>query len=103
METDSLTAVEAELLRQRIKSKKGKNFTRFAIKAVLQNPVYMVADEDAYNYFMEKEAEVCFPKESFADVDYGDFEEENSGLGKRKPSNTSKSRWREDSKLNLTG
>ena len=65
METDSLTAVEAELLRQRIKTKKGKDFTRFAIKAILQNPVYMVADEDAYNYFMEKEAEVCFPKEAF--------------------------------------
>lgn len=65
METDSLTAVEAELLRQRIKTKQGKDFTRFAIKAILQNPVYMVADEDAYNYFMEKEAEIFFPKEAF--------------------------------------
>jgi site-specific DNA recombinase len=55
LETDSLTAVEAELLRQRIKTKKGKDFTRFAIKAILQNPVYMVADEDAYNYFVERE------------------------------------------------
>ena len=64
-ETDSLTAVEAELLRQRIKTKQGKEFTRFAIKAILQNPVYMVADEDAFNYFVEREAEVCFPKESF--------------------------------------
>ena len=65
METDSLSAVEAELLRQRIKTKKGKDFTRFAIKAILQNPVYMVADEDAYNYFVEKEAEVCISKEAF--------------------------------------
>ena len=65
METDSLTAVEAELLRQRIKTKKGKDFTRFAIKAILQNPVYMVADEDAFHYFVEREAEVCFPKEAF--------------------------------------
>ena len=64
-ETDSLTAVEAELLRQRIKTKKGKDFSRFAIKAILQNPVYMIADEDAYNYFVEREAEVCFPKEAF--------------------------------------
>jgi len=64
-ETDSLTAVEAELLRQRIKTKQGKDFTRFAIKAILQNPVYMVADEDAYNYFTEKEAEVCYPKDAF--------------------------------------
>ena len=65
LETDSLTAVEAELLRQRIKTKKGKDFTRFAIKAILQNPVYMVADEDAYHYFAERGAEVCFPKEAF--------------------------------------
>ena len=65
METDSLTAVEAELLRQRIKTKRGKDFTRFAIKAILQNPVYMVADEDAYNYFAEKEAALFFPREAY--------------------------------------
>ena len=64
-ETDSLTAVEAEMLRRRIKTKQGKDFTRFAIKAILQNPVYMVADEDAYRYFMERQADVCFPKEAF--------------------------------------
>lgn len=64
-ETDSLTAVEAEMLRRRIKTKQGKDFTRFAIKAILQNPVYMVADEDAFDYFQEREADVCFPKEAF--------------------------------------
>ena len=64
-ETDSLTSVEAELLRQRIKTKRGKDFTRFAIKAILQNPVYMVADEDAYNYFLDREAEMSHPKEAF--------------------------------------
>lgn len=64
-ETDSLTAVEAELLRRRMKTKLGKDFTRFAIKAILQNPVYMVADEDAYDFFMERKAEVCFPKAEF--------------------------------------
>lgn len=65
METDSLTAVEAELLRQRIKTKRAKDFTRFAIKGILQNPVYMVADEDAYHYFKDREAEIYFPKEAF--------------------------------------
>ena len=38
------------------------------------------------------------PLEAFADVDYEEFEEENSGLGKTEPSNASKSRWGEDSK-----
>ena len=62
---DSLTAVEAELLRQRIKTKKGKDFTRFAVKAILQNPVYMVADGDAYDYFAQRQAEICYPREAF--------------------------------------
>ena len=64
-ETDSLTAVEAELLRRRIKTKQGKDFTRFAIKAILQNPVYMAADEAAFEYFTQRQADVCFPKEAF--------------------------------------
>ncbi len=65
IDTDSLTGVEAELLRRRIKTKQGKDFTRFAIKAILQNPVYMVADEASYDYFVKRDAEVCFPKDAF--------------------------------------
>ena len=65
IKTDSLTAVEAEMLRRRIKTKQGKDFTRFAIKGILQNPVYSVADGDAYRYFTEREADVCFPEEAF--------------------------------------
>ncbi len=64
-ETDSLTAVEAELLRRRIKTKHGRDFTRFAIKGILQNPVYVVADEAIYDYFTARKAAVCFPKEAF--------------------------------------
>lgn len=64
-ETDSLTAVEAQLLRRHVKTKLGKEFTRFAIKGILQNPVYMVADEAAYDYFVQRNADVCFPREAF--------------------------------------
>ena len=64
-ETDSLTAVEAELLRCKIKTKQGKDFTRYGIKAVLQNPVYMVADGDACDYFTAREAAVCAPRRAF--------------------------------------
>lgn len=63
--TDSLSAVETELLQQHAKTKMGKDFTRFAIKGILQNPVYLVADEDAYHYFTERGAEVCAPMEAF--------------------------------------
>lgn len=64
-ETDSLTTTEAELLRRRIFSKNGKPYTRYTLKVILQNPVYAVADEDTYEYFMQSEADVCFPKEAF--------------------------------------
>ncbi len=64
-EKDSLTAVEAELLRRRIKTRQGRDFSRFSIKAILQNPVYLKADENAYRYFLERQAQVCFPQEDF--------------------------------------
>ena len=56
-ETDSLTMTEAELIKRRIVTKNGRYFTRFSIKAILQNPVYMIADEDAYRYFLSMGAE----------------------------------------------
>lgn len=62
---DSLTAVEAELLRRQIKTKQGRDFSRFAVKAILQNPVYMAADEAAYAYFTDHQAQVCFPESAF--------------------------------------
>ena len=58
IETDSLARTEAELMRQRIKTKNGRNFTRFSIKAILQNPVYLIADEEAHRYFVEKQADL---------------------------------------------
>ena len=58
IETDSLARTEAELMRQRIKTKNGRNFTRFSIKAILQNPVYLIADGEAHRYFVEKQADL---------------------------------------------
>ena len=57
-ERDSLTAVETELLRRQSVTKTGKNFTRFSIKNILQNPVYLTADADAYQYFADRQAEI---------------------------------------------
>ena len=52
-ETGSLTKTDQFLLEGGYQTKRGKQFTRFAIKGILTNPVYMMADEDAYQYLVE--------------------------------------------------
>lgn len=57
-ENNSLTVTEAELMRRRMTTKTGGHFSRFTLKSILQNPVYMIADHDAYEYFKEKDADL---------------------------------------------
>ena len=64
-QTGSLTMTEAELLKRRMMTKNGKQFTRFSIKTILMNPVYMIADEDAYRYFQRKNADLFSSREEF--------------------------------------
>ena len=64
-ETNSLTMTEAELMRQRIVTRNGNYFTRFSIKAILQNPVYMIADQEACDYLTEKEADLFSDRAAF--------------------------------------
>lgn len=68
LETDSLTRTEAELVRQHIKTKTGRDFTRFSIKSILQNPVYLIADQASYQYFREKHADLFSPPSAFDGV-----------------------------------
>lgn len=51
LETNSLTKTETFLVRNGIKTKNGCDFTRFSIKNILRNPVYMSADKTAWDYF----------------------------------------------------
>ena len=51
LELNSLTKTETYLLQNHIMTKNGKEFNRFTIKGILQNPVYMCADENAWKYF----------------------------------------------------
>lgn len=64
-ETDSLTLTEAALIKQGYKSKNDKYFTRFSIKAILQNPVYAIADDETYNYLVQNETSLFSDKEEF--------------------------------------
>lgn len=62
---ESLTFTEGVLLELGIRTKNDKYFSRFSIKAILQNPVYMIADEDAYRYFVQKESDLFSAQEDF--------------------------------------
>ena len=65
LETGSLTKTDQFLLQGRYHTKRGKSFTRFAIKGILSNPVYMIADNDAYEYLVENEVDLFSEKVDF--------------------------------------
>lgn len=65
LETNSLTKTETYLLQKHIKTKNGKDFTRFSIRSILANPVYMIADAQAWNYFESMGVEIYADKSDF--------------------------------------
>ena len=65
IETGSLTKTDQFLMQGNYKTKRGKKFTRFAIKGILSNPVYMIADEASYDYLAENGIELFAEKEAF--------------------------------------
>ncbi|MFI3226005.1 MAG: recombinase family protein [Clostridia bacterium] len=68
IETNSITATETYLLQNNIKTKMGRVFTRFSIKNILENPVYMIADERSYDYFQTQSVELFSNIEDFDGV-----------------------------------
>jgi site-specific DNA recombinase len=65
VENDSQTLTEAELMKRGIKTKNDRYFTRFSIKSILQNPVYVVADQDAYDYFVKVKTDLYSDQKEF--------------------------------------
>ena len=65
LKTNSLTNTDTFLLQNGYKTKNDKAFTRFAIKGILSNPVYMIADEDAYQYLTERDVELFSEQTDF--------------------------------------
>ncbi len=65
LETGSLTKTDQFLLQGNYQTKRGKRFTRFAIKGILSNPVYMIADQDAYQYLLKNEVDLFSEKDAF--------------------------------------
>lgn len=58
LQLDSLTQLETFCIQNNIKTKNGNDYTRFALRNILNNPVYTVADKDTYNYFVDNDYEV---------------------------------------------
>lgn len=65
LETNSLTKTETYLLQNGYTTKNGNQFTRFAIKGILSNPVYLIADEAAYDYLQDKNVDLFSDKSEF--------------------------------------
>ena len=53
------------LLEHRCVTKRGKQFTRFAIRGILTNPVYMIADETAHKYLKENNVDLFAERAEF--------------------------------------
>lgn len=68
LETGSLTKTETYLLHNRYTTKNGKRFTRFAVKGILTNPVYLIADEFAWKYLTKNNADLFSGKSEFDGV-----------------------------------
>ena len=66
LETGSLTKTDQYLLESGYRTKRNNAFSRFAVKAILTNPVYMKADQEAYEYMKEAGVEeLCAEKIEF--------------------------------------
>ena len=65
LETNSLTKTETFLLQNGFTTKNGKDFTRFALKNILSNPVYLIADDAAYQYLTENNVDLFSEKSDF--------------------------------------
>ncbi len=65
LEHNSLTACESYLLAHNYKTKNGRDFTRFSIRGILTNPVYMIADNDAFEYFKNSNVDLYSNENEF--------------------------------------
>ena len=68
LETGSLTKTETYLLQNGYTTKNGKQFTRFAVKGILSNPVYLIADEFAYDYLTKNHVDLFAEQSDFDGV-----------------------------------
>lgn len=65
LELGSLAKLETYCLQNNVKSKFGNDMERMAIRSILSNPVYCVADKAAYSFFSVNDYNLCSSEEDF--------------------------------------
>ena len=64
-EIKSQTGLETYTIKNNLKTRLGKRFTRWSIVNILSNPVYSAADKDSFDYFTKKGAIVVGEKKDY--------------------------------------
>ncbi len=70
LELGSLTKLETYLLNHDVKSRTGNAYGRYVLRAILTNPVYCVADREAYAYLREHSYGI-YAEPDFFDGEHG--------------------------------
>ncbi len=70
LEKQSLIGIVKYFLSHDIRTKRGNEYTTTTVKDILTNPVYCIADQEAYEYFWNLGCQVCMDEEE-ADGKYG--------------------------------
>ena len=65
LKTGSLTGTETALLNRGERTKNGRPFTRWTIRGILTNPVYLRADDAAWDYLRESGVILCAERSDF--------------------------------------
>ncbi|MCL2841858.1 MAG: recombinase family protein [Oscillospiraceae bacterium] len=65
LELRSQTKMETFTIQNNMKTKTGKNFSRWGLKNILTNPVYAVADQDTLDYFRKTGIEIYADEKDF--------------------------------------
>lgn len=63
LKEQSLTKVTEYLWQHRIRTRKGKEFSIMGVRDILTNPVYCMADREAYEYFYDLGCQICIEED----------------------------------------
>ncbi|QXM05989.1 recombinase family protein [Crassaminicella indica] len=65
LEFKSLSKLETYCIQNNMKTRNNIDFSRFALRGILSNPVYAIADEKLYNYFLVNNFDIYSDKKDF--------------------------------------